>query len=115
MRRTLQVLLLAPAFLLGTVGFGWVSVALLGFVWGALNKSDRTVPFTCAVSAAVGWGLLLAWTAVQGPVAELAVKLGAIVGVPGSAFILVTLLLPAILAGSAAGVGWRLAGWKVSE
>lgn len=115
MRRTLQVLLLAPAFLLGTVGFGWVSVALLGFVWGALNKSDRTVPFTCAVSAVVGWGLLLAWTAVQGPVAELAVKLGAIVGVHGSAFILVTLLLPAILAGSAAGVGWRLAGWKVSE
>ncbi len=110
MHRTLQVFFLAPAFLLGTVGFGWVSVALLGFVWGALNKSDRTVPLMCAVSAAVGWGLLLAWTAVQGPVVELALKLGAIVGVHGAAFILVTLLLPAILAGSAAGVGWMVRG-----
>lgn len=108
MRSTLQVLLLVPAFLLGTVGFGWVSVALLGFVWGALNKSDRSVPFTCAASAAVGWGLLLAWTAVQGPVAELALKLGAVVGVHGFVFIFATLVFPAILAGSAAGVGWRV-------
>jgi hypothetical protein len=48
--------------------------------------------------------LLLGWSWVNGPVGVLASKLGGIAGVPGIAFIVLTLLLPGLLALLAARV-----------
>ncbi len=92
----------------------WVSWSLLvvvlavatvaAAVWGAMNAGDRRAWLTAAAAAAVAWALLLVVTAVGGPVFALAGKLGGALGVPGIVVILLTLLLPAALAGSAAGL-----------
>jgi len=54
------------------------------------------------VAATTGWAVLLAWSAIVGPVGLLVSKLGGIAGMPGSVFVGLTLLLPFLLAFSAA-------------
>ena len=47
----------------------------------------------------------MAWNWMEGPVAELAGSLGEVMGLPGWALLLATVLFPAVLAGTAAAVG----------
>jgi hypothetical protein len=57
----------------------------------------------------------LAWRAAFGPVGALADLLGQIVGAPGAALVGLTLVYPALLAGSAAAVGSGLRGYVESR
>jgi hypothetical protein len=60
------------------------------------------------LGAALGWGVLLGWTALHGPIGPLARRAGGIFRLPGWGMVLVTLLFPAALAGLAAvGIGRR--------
>ena len=87
-----------------TAFFGWVAVPIVAGLWGLLRATD-TRPVTDAVTAAAAaWLLLLAWTATQGPVGEGATRIAGIFGIPAAAFVIIVLLFPALLAGSAAGV-----------
>lgn len=101
---TLRIILLALAFALATAVLGWWAVPVLGAVWGWVDWRSGRVALTAAAAAGVGWAMLLLWTAAQGPVAELAGKVGAVMSLPGWALILLTLVFAVILAGSAAEV-----------
>src|SRR6266852_7908837 len=97
----LRLVLLTTAFTLATVWFGWWSVPVLGVAWGLVGRGGRPA-VEGGLAAGAGWGLLLLWSARVGPVGTLAQKLGALAHVPGAVFIGLTLVLPSLLAVTAA-------------
>jgi hypothetical protein len=110
MRRVLLLGFLSAAMLLGTIGLGWWTVPLLGAAWGASRPEVRGLAVSAALAGALAWGVLLAEAALGGPVGELAGTLGGIFGLPGFLVILLTLVFPAFLAGSAAALAATLRG-----
>ena len=90
------VLLLTTSWGMPTVGPVVVG-ALCGLVLA------RKGPRVAATSAILSWGGLLAFGVVRGqPIGEVAGKLGSIMGVPGTALLLLTVLYPAVLSTTAA-------------
>lgn len=87
-----------------TALLGWWSVPLLGGVWGLFRGPPLRAGAEAAVAAALGWALLMAITALQGPVWYLAGTLGGIFQVPGPLVLALALIYPAVLAGAAAAL-----------
>ncbi len=106
---------LVVAFGAGTVMFGWWTIPLIGLIWGVIAPSKLQTGATAAMAAALSWGLLLSWTATQGPVGALARRVGSIFGVPSVAFFGITLTLAAVLAGSATLVAGALTPSRVQK
>ena len=104
MRSTIRIVLLAAAFAVATVALGWWAVPVLGAAWGIAAGTARRTMLTAGVCAALGWGALLALFAMGAPIADVASKVGAIMKVGGIGLIALTLIFPALLAASAAGV-----------
>ena len=102
MRASVRVGLLALAFALATAAFGWWTVPLLGAAWGGVAASTKTPGITAATAAGMGWLVLLAWTATQGPVWVLAQRVGGVLALPGWLFAVLTVAFAGLLAGSAA-------------
>ena len=102
--RPLALLLLIAGFSLTTLIFGWWSVPLVAAGWGWMASSSRRPALTAGLAATLSWGLFLVWSALTGPVALLASKLGDLAGVPGAMFVALTLLLPFSLALGAAAL-----------
>ena len=103
---------LASAFALATWALGWWAVPVLAAAWGTARARDvraRATPWSrgpaeAMLAASVAWGALLALAATRGPVGELAGRLAELMRIPAPALVLLTLLLPAVLAWSAAAV-----------
>ena len=93
-------LLLVVLIALGTVIVGWWTVPVIAAVYGLIFPDKRHWLGT-ALAGVVAWGLLLDITWFQGPVLELAGKAGGVLSLPAPAFIALTLIFPALLAGSA--------------
>lgn len=110
MRPVMLWISLALAFALATVGLGWWTVPVIAASWGALRASGERPGPSTASAAAAGWALLLAWSATQAPVGELARRVGGIFGGGGPLFVTATLIFPAIVAGSAAGLASAFRG-----
>ena len=98
-------------FIVRTTGFalvtatgGWLAVPVTAAVWSTLASAERHRDLRLALAAAASWGLLLAWSSSAAASAKLLALLGAIFHVPGWAFVLLTLAVPALLAWSAAVV-----------
>jgi hypothetical protein len=108
MRVTLRIALLAVAFALATAAFGWWTVPLLGGVWGAVASPGTRPALTAGAAACLGWGLLLAWAAAQGPALVLAQRVGGVMGLPGWLFAVLTVAFAALLGGTAAAVVFDL-------
>ena len=109
-RFALRVAVLAVAFALGTLGFGWWAVPLLAALWGVLARSETGLAsVAAALGALLAWGALLLWGATRGPVAQLAAGLAGVMGVPAGALVIVTLLFPTALAWSASAVAQEVA------
>lgn len=71
--------------------------ALCGFSW--LEQGPRVA----AISAVLSWGGLLLFGTLRGqPIGEVASKVGSIMGVPGIALVILTILYPVILSTAAA-------------
>jgi hypothetical protein len=104
MRMWVSWSVLILVLVLATAALGWWTVPLAAAVWGVIYASERRVWLSAAAAAAVAWALLLVVTALGGRVLALADKLGGAFGLPGIVIILLTLLLPAALAGSASGL-----------
>ncbi len=100
----IRIVLLALAFALATAAFGWWTVPLLGAVWGWIAPRDSRAVLTASGAAALGWTILLVWTATRGPLVALAGKVGGIMSLPGWTLILLTVVFEVMLPGSAAGV-----------
>ncbi|HSB55213.1 MAG TPA: hypothetical protein VLD58_12695 [Gemmatimonadales bacterium] len=83
---------------LATWAAGWWGVLLAGALWGLLRRR----PSVAGLAAGAAWLSLFALDGPIGAFRRLAARLGGILGVPGWALILVTLLYPILLAWSAA-------------
>lgn len=103
-RTVLRAGVLAVAVALATVALGWPGVPLAAAAWGAISRGARGAGAAAALGGALGWGALLLWDAARGPLPALASSLGASMGVPAWALVLVTLVLPAATAWGAAVV-----------
>ena len=88
----------------GTALAGWWTVPLIVAVWLWLSPAAGSPVRRAMLGAAMGWALLLCWTALQGPSGPLARRAGGLIGLPGWGLVLVTLLFPAALAGLVAVV-----------
>ncbi len=105
MRSVLRLGLLALAIALATVFLGWWSVPTIGVLWGVVARRGTHPGFMAAGAATLAWTALLFLVAVQGPMWDLADKVGGILAIPGWLFIFITVAFPAVLAGTAAVVG----------
>jgi hypothetical protein len=90
---------LALAVALGTVLAGWWTVPVIVAVWLWLSPADGRPAPRAMIGAALGWALLLGWTALHGPIGPIARRAGGLFRLPGWGLVLVTLLFPTVLAG----------------
>lgn len=104
MRFTLRVALLTLSFGIGTWILGWWAIPLFAAVAAVLARDVPHQAVAAALAAAIAWGALLAWSAIQGSVWSFARIAGGAMGVSGLLLILMTLAFPAALAWSAASV-----------
>jgi hypothetical protein len=81
---------------------GWWLLPVFAAAWVRVLPRTKAEPATCALGAAVGWALLVAWDGVRGPVSTLARRAGGVFHLPGWAFVLITLLFAALLGATAA-------------
>jgi hypothetical protein len=102
MKALVSWLALVVAIALGTALLGWWSVPVVGALWGLAKQAGKGTWWRAALAGSGAWALLLLFTSTQGPVGALADKVGAVFAIPGFAFVVLTLLFPAALAGSAA-------------
>jgi len=89
----------------GTMVLGWWCVPVLGLLYGAARGKGAGLALEAGAGAALGWAGVLAWSAPLGPLWQLAVRAGGIFGLPGWAFVAVTLAFAGLLAAPAAVLG----------
>ena len=100
-----QFLILTEAFAVVTFAGGWSGVPVVAFVW-ALSVGPRAKPVLLpTICAAAAWGSLLLLDAARGPLGEVAVRFGGVMGMSPLALYAITLLLATLLAWSAAVIG----------
>jgi hypothetical protein len=104
MTRLLRTIVFAGLVAAGTVIAGWWTVPVLAAAWVRVAPRSRGAVRSCMLGAALGWGLLLGWTALEGPVELLARRAGGVFELPRWGLLVATVLFPALLAGAAARV-----------
>lgn len=110
MKRRLSFVALVVAFALAA-RFGWWAVPVVAALWGGMLPRVASPAGTAALAAGSAWGvwLLLDWGADQGAFGALAARLGGVMTVPPALLILLTLVLAALLAWSAAALTGSIA------
>lgn len=109
-----RLALLALAFALGTYGFGWWAVPVVGLVWGL--ASPQRAAFRAGGAAAIAWGLMLVLPAVVGvPIFSFGGKLAAAMTMPQWALYAAELVFPFAAAASAAALGSGLRGTPMPD
>jgi hypothetical protein len=102
MRTLLRAVLLATAFALGTIAFGWWAVPAVAALWGLIAGPGRRNAGTAAIAAAVAWAVLLVAPALRGaPTATFVVHLARTMSVPVWALLTAELALPLMMSWSA--------------
>jgi hypothetical protein len=107
MRRALAVGVFALCAAAATAVGGWWTIPVLAAVWVRVLPRDAATATLCALGAASGWALLLAWDAAHGQVGAVARRVGGVFMLPGWGFVALTLLFAALLAATAAAVARR--------
>lgn len=110
-RGLLRLLLLSLAFALATAALGWLTVPVLGALWGFISRDEELPARLAGWAAALGWAFLLGLSAVSGGIFELERKLSQLMDIPTGVIFLVFLIFPALLAGSAAGAVHGVKTW----
>jgi hypothetical protein len=101
-RGMFRVAVFAALVAAGTVLEGWWTVPVLAAIWVRVLPHARARVRTCMLGAALGWSVLLGWTALEAPLTLVARRVGGVLQLPGWALIAVTILFPARRAGAAA-------------
>jgi hypothetical protein len=101
MRKLVKVVLLAELFAVATYALGWWTVPVVAALWAFVSR-DSNRARVASLCAAAGWATLLLLDALKGPVGNMAVRLGGVMGLPGYVLLILTLVLPALLAWCAA-------------
>lgn len=111
MKRWLSFAVLIAAFALGS-RLGWWMVPIVAALWGFMRPIVNAPAATAACAAACAWGLwlLLDWQGGEGMgLAPLSERLGGLMSLPPIGLIIITLLLGALLAWSAAALAGGIA------
>ena len=105
-RYVARVAIVALACAFATALFGWMSLPVLGFIYGIVDRRARARGTIAALGAALGWLAILGAEAARGAsVRMVAVEVGAVMQLPGFALVLITLAFAALLGGTAAVLG----------
>jgi len=104
MKWILQFVALSLAFALGTWLLAWWTVPLIAAAYGAWGARQRVTLVTALFAGIAGWGAVLGWDAMSGPMARMLEVLGGVFRVPGGAFVMLTLAYGGLLAVSAAAL-----------
>jgi hypothetical protein len=108
-RASVQTALLAVAFALGCIALGWWSAALIGVLWGwRVRHRRRHSALIAGIGAAIGWSILLGWTALVGEAGALLATMASVFGVPGFLIPGVTVTIGSVLAVLGSWVGATL-------
>ena len=97
-----RVLVVAVAVVLVTVVFDWWAVPLVGAAWGLLAAPKTRPAIAAGLGGALGWLLLLAWTALHGPVPTLARRAGGVLEIGAWGLVGITVAYPLLLAAAGA-------------
>jgi hypothetical protein len=110
MKRWLSFAALTAAFVLAT-RWGWWAIPVVAALWGAMRPAVNAPGGTAALAAASAWALWLLgdWQADHDAMALLTTRLGGVMSVPPAVLILLTLVLGAVLAWSAAALAGAVA------
>jgi hypothetical protein len=103
MRNLVKVVLLAELFAVATYALGWWTVPVVAAVYAIMSR-DSNRARVAALCAGAGWATLLLLDSLRGPVGNMAVRLGGIMGLPGYVLLILTLVFPALLAWCAAAL-----------
>lgn len=98
LRAPTRVALLAVALALATWVFGWWSVPAIAVIWTLMSPHRPRTPLDVALASLLAWSALLALAALEGPVPEMAHRLGVTLHIGAAALIAVTVVFPAALA-----------------
>jgi hypothetical protein len=107
MRRGLAVGVFALCAAAATAVAGWWAIPVLAALWMRVLPPEAATATICALGAASGWALLLAWDGAHGPIGTLARRVGGVFMLPGWGFVGLTLLFAALLAAAGAAVAGR--------
>jgi hypothetical protein len=102
MRHALVLLGFALAVAAGTAALGWWTVPVIAAARVRALSRDPAPVASSMLGAALGWALLLGWAAWQGPADAVARVVAGTLGLSAWGFVLLTLMVPALLAGAAA-------------
>ena len=102
--RPTRFVILTAMMAAGTLSAGWWAVPVVATGWALHAQGGRAHHLSVATSAALSWALLLGVMALRGPVERVAEVLGGIIPVGSVGIVAMTLLFPALLAGTASVV-----------
>lgn len=106
LRYVARIAIVALVCAFATVLFGWMSLPVLGFIYGIIDRRARARGTIAALGAALGWLAILGAEAARGAdVRMVAVEVGAVMQLPAFALVLITLAFAAVLSGTAAVLG----------
>jgi hypothetical protein len=116
MRSRLGFLALLAAFVLAS-WLGWWAIPAVAALWGFWRPAVWRPLLSAAVAAALAWGiwLLVDFVGDPGAFARLGSRLGAVLPLPLPGLLLLSLLLPALLAWSAAALACGLANVRLTH
>lgn len=115
LKAIVKFLILTEAFAIVTFAGGWSGVPVVAFVWALLvGPRGRPVLFA-TICSATAWATLLILDFVRGPLAEVASRVGSVMGVPPVTLYAITLLFAAILAWSASTIGAAIRKFVVTR
>ena len=110
----MALVLTSAAIAVGTYGFGWSCVPVIGLAVGVARITETPIR-TAFTAGVLGWMVLLLLAAAGGAVGRVADVLGGVVGLPSPVVLGATVLLPGLLAGAAAGVGSAMIDLRGSD
>ncbi len=101
-----SLLIVAVACVVATMWLGWMSLPVIGFTYGLVDRRGRARGSAAAIGAVLAWlGILFADAARGADVRAVAEQMGAVTQLPALAFVAVTFVVAAILCGTSAVLG----------
>ena len=106
LRYVARIAIVALVCALATMWLGWVSLPVVGFIYGIIDRRVRARGTIAALGAALGWLAILGAEAARGAdVRMVAVQVAEVMQLPAFALVVITLAFAAVLCGTAAVLG----------